>query len=90
MDLLTAHPQHPNFLLHVITKENYFFCDLTESDETNAVKMTDKALNLISDNCHAANFLFDLLQTDSAEITALSEDMKYNRAEMIKEAKNNR
>lgn len=85
MQILTPHPQHPDFLLHVITADWFFFVNPEESDETAAVKMTDKNLNLISDNFLASDYLFSLLLDDS-EVIAISEEMQYNKTELLKEA----
>ena len=88
MKILTPHPQRPDFLLHAITKDYFFFIDTEESDEVNAVKMTDKQLNLISDNWLACDYLFGLLQEDSPEILSLSDEMQYNKTELLKQSIN--
>lgn len=76
---------------HLETKNYYFLVDIEEGDENGNTEMYDVKTNkLISDNCHATFYLNDILsgQTDE-EITFISEDMKYNQIEMLKEIENN-
>lgn len=71
---------------HLETKNYIFYCDLEEYDEI--AKMYDKEMNLISDNYFAHEFLWEILagKTDE-EIIFISDEMEYNRQEILKEIK---
>lgn len=72
--------------LHVKTEDYYFLADTEESDENAAVKMYNSEMNLISDNHFAGEYLWEILAglTDE-KITFISDEMEYNRKEILKE-----
>lgn len=74
------------FKRHLATKDYIFYCDTEESDETAAVKMYDNEMNLISDNYFAGEYLWEIIAglTDE-KITFISDEMEYNRKEILKE-----
>lgn len=75
---------------HLETKNYYFLADLEEGDDNANTKMYDHTGKLISDNYHASQFLYEILagETDE-EITFISDEMKYNQTEILKEKLNN-
>ena len=74
------------FKKHLATEDYIFYCDTEESDETAAVKMYDTEMNLISDNYFAGEYIWEILAGKTNEvITFISDEMEYNRKEILKE-----
>lgn len=72
--------------LHLKTANYIFLVDLEESDETTAVEIYDLETKLISNNWLAEGFLFEILCGDTdEEIVFISQEMEYNRIEILKE-----
>lgn len=75
--------------LHLKTTNFIFKVDIEESDEVNAVEMYDTDEKLISNNFLASDFFFQILLGDTdEEITFITDEMEYNRIEILKEKQN--
>jgi hypothetical protein len=74
------HRNGDTFYKAVETINFVFYVDYRESDEMNAVLMFDRSSKLLSDNCHAANELYCILE--EKRYTHLSPTMRYNVLQM--------
>ena len=61
---------------HLETENFTFFIDLAESDENAAVEIYNKAGEFVSDNIHAYNFIFRILEgKENEKIIYISDEL---------------